>query len=214
MISRSLGPRLILPVIFMIIFRQYCEQKTKLIISMEKSEQALKRRIKKRIRWSVLLERISDTHFCRMFRMTPECFRLLCCRITASIGESNFKSEAYIDAFLIREGIVHDRLSIIARAHIASSGGFISGKVKTGITLRMLAGGSALDIAILFHVQKIFLSVLNDWVICSNLGNIYVESYLKNAEAMKKVAIGFSRRSDGVLRDAIGAFNCWLMRIT
>ena len=101
---------------------------------------------------------------------------------------------------------------------MTSSGGFISGEVKLGITLRMLAGGSALDLAILFdvsesHVQKIFLSVLKDWVICSNIGNIDIESYLKNDEAMKKVAIGFSRRSNGIPRGAIGDIDGWLVRI-
>ena len=31
---------------------------------------------------------------------------------------------------------------------------------------------------------------------------------------MKKVAVGFSKRSNGVLRGAIGAFDGWLVKIT
>ena len=54
--------------------------------------------------------------------MTLECFRLLCCKITASIGESNFKS-----TFLINEGLVHDCASIMSRAHMETTGCFISG---------------------------------------------------------------------------------------
>ena len=93
--------------------------------------------------------------------MTPECFRLLYCNIIASIGERNLKSEIYIDAFLIKEGIVHDCVSIMARAHMVTTGGFISREVTLAITLIMLAGGSVLDLGILLdvsesHVKKIF----------------------------------------------------------
>ena len=121
--------------------------------------------MKKRIRWSVVLECISDTHFRRIFCMTRECFILLCGKIIASIGESNFKSEAYIDAFLTKEGIVHDCVSIMTRAHMLSSGGFISGEVKLAITIKLVAGGSTLDLAVLFdalesHVKSILVKVL------------------------------------------------------
>ena len=109
--------------------------------------------------------------------MTRECFTLLCGKIIASIGESNFKSEAYIDAFLIKEGIVHNRVSIMASANMATTGCFISGEVKLAITLRLLAGGSILDLAILFdvsdsHVKTLFVQVLKDWIIQSNIGHI------------------------------------------
>ena len=40
------------------------------------------------------------------------------------------------------------------KAHEKTSGGFISGEIKLTITIRMLAGGSALDLAVLFDVSK------------------------------------------------------------
>ena len=40
-----------------------------------------------------------------------------------------------------------------------------------------------------------------------NIGQIDIESYLKDDEAMKKVSIGFSRHSNSVLRGATGAID-------
>ena len=42
------------------------------------SKYAKKRRVKKRIKWSTVGERISDKQFRRMFRMTRKCFAELC----------------------------------------------------------------------------------------------------------------------------------------
>jgi hypothetical protein len=40
----------------------------------------------------------------------------------------------------------------IANAHIHSTGGFVSSEVKLALTLRLLAGGSYMDLALLFDV--------------------------------------------------------------
>ena len=37
--------------------------------------------------------------------------------------------------------------------------------------------------------------------------------YINDDEAMSKVALGFSKRSNGVLRGAIGAIDGWLVKI-
>ena len=37
-------------------------------------------------------------------------------------------------------------------AHVLASGGYISGEVKLAITIRLLAGGDALDLALIFDV--------------------------------------------------------------
>ena len=99
------------------------------------------------------------------------------------------------------------------------SGGFISGEIKLAITIRMLAGRSSLDLAVLFgvsvsHCQTVFIKVLTDWIIKLNIGQIDIESYLSNNDAMKRVAIGFSQRSGGVLKGDIGAIDGWLVKIT
>ena len=39
------------------------------------------------------------------------------------------------------------------RAHAATSGGYVSGEVKLGITLRLLAGGDILDIDAIFDIS-------------------------------------------------------------
>ena len=93
---------------------------------------AKKRQKKSRIPWSSVDARISDKQFRRMFRMTRDCFSLLCQDITMAIGESQFKSESYINTFLNKKGSVY-------HAHRISSGGVISGETKLAITLRLLA---------------------------------------------------------------------------
>ena len=53
---------------------------------------------KQRIRWSYIIHTLSDNQFKRMYRMSKEYFNLLCERIIASISESEFKAENYIDS--------------------------------------------------------------------------------------------------------------------
>ena len=67
--------------------------------------------------------------FRRMFRMTRECFTLLYFSIIGAIGESQFKSQLYIDAFLCGTSVYG--------ANILAKGGYISGKVKLAITIRL-----------------------------------------------------------------------------
>ena len=81
-----------------------------------------------------------------------------------------FKSQAYVDAFLSEENIIPSLLYNIYKAHEKTSGGFVSGEVKLAITIRMLAGGSALDLAVLFdvseaHCKRLFIDVLKNWII-------------------------------------------------
>ena len=180
---------------------------------------ALKRRKKTRFTWSQINERISDNHFRRMFRMNRDCFKLLCHKIISKIGESKFKSEEYISAFLSNPfSPLSSRASLIHYAHCHTTGGYISGEVKLGISLRLLAGGDALDLAVMFDVghrwcKQILYDVLNNWIVEINLGNIDIEAYLSNEDELKRVSKGFSKRSNGILLGAIGAIDGWLVRI-
>ena len=95
--------------------------------------------------------------------MTRDCFALLCSSIISKIGEKQFKSEAYIDAFLKGKDPMYE-------ANTQTTGGYISGEVKLAITLRLLAGGDALDLGVMFDVQtyhcnKIMYDVLKFWII-------------------------------------------------
>ena len=67
----------------------------------------------------------------KIFCMNRECFDLLSQRIITSIGESKFKSEVCIDAFLKGKYNMYD-------ANVKTTGGYISGEVKLGVTLRLL----------------------------------------------------------------------------
>ena len=179
--------------------------------SNRNSEGAKKRRKKKRISWSAVSSRISDYQFRRMFRMSRECFSLLCQKITCSIGEKAFKSESYIDAFLRGK----DKMF---KAHEFTSGGYISGETKVAITLRLLAGGDSYDIGVIFdisykHCEKIFYHVLLSWIINTGIGKIDMENYLDDLAEMKSVSHGFSKRSNGILKGAVGAIDGWLVRI-
>ena len=183
------------------------------------SAAALNRRKKRRIIWSEINDRISDNHFRRMFRMNRNCFKLLCQKIISTVGESKFKSEEYIAAFLVNP---YSPLSLqsakIHNAHCYTSGGYISGEVKLAISLRLLAGGDAYDLAVMFDIghrwcKQILYDVLNNWIVGINLGNIDIESYLNNEEEMNRVSRGFSKRSNGILQGAIGAIDGWLVKI-
>ena len=172
---------------------------------------AKKRRKKERLLWSEVNLRISDLHFRRMFRMTRKCFDLLCSKIIAAVGERAFKSEAYIDAFLKGKNPMYD-------AHVKTCGGYISGEVKLAVTLRLLAGGDALDLGVIFDIvphkiNMIVYSVLRNWIKKPNIGGINMQAYLNNDNAMENASLGFSQRSHGVLKGAIGAIDGWLVRI-
>ena len=179
--------------------------------SNRNSEGAKKRRKKKRIKWSEVSSRISDYQFRRMFRMSRECFSLLCQKITCGVGEKVFKSECYIDAFLRGKDKMFN-------AHECTSGGYISGETKVAVTLRILAGGDSYDLGVIFdisykHCEKIMYDVLLNWIIATGIGKIDMENYLDDLAEMKSVSHGFSKRSNGILKGAVGAIDGWLVRI-
>ena len=88
-----------------------------------------------------------------MFRMTMPCFVELCQTIIGKVGESNFKSQAYIDSFLRGNGTIYN-------ANEKATGGYISVEIKLTITIRLLAGGDAYDLAVIFDVYPLHLSAI------------------------------------------------------
>ena len=120
--------RRILPFILYVSFNQFIVDYNAWDEYLKKSHKAKCRRNKRRITWSSVNERISDTQFRRMFRMSRECFSLLCGYVIASKGEKAFKSESYIHAFLETKNPMY-------MAYEKTSGGFISGETKLAITL-------------------------------------------------------------------------------
>ena len=154
---------------------------------------------------------MSKYQFRRMFRMSIDCFEELCQTIICAIGERKFKSQHYIDAFLSDKDSMYE-------ANRVASGGYISGEVKLATTIRLLAGGDALDLAIIFdiyptHLLNIFEEVLGEWIIDQNLGKMDILKYLCDKDAMARVSHGFSKRYNGVLKGIIGTIDGWLVKI-
>lgn len=132
-------------------------------------------------------------------------------QINKGVGERVFKSKSYIAAFLKNKDPMYD-------GNVHTTAGYISGEVKVGITLRILSGGTALDLGVLFHMRsnhchKILYEVLLQWIIKNDMGNINIDAYLFDVGALTKVSNGFARLSNGILKGAIGAIYGWLERI-
>ena len=115
--------------------------------------------------------------------MSRECFSLLCQKIICGIGEKAFKSESYINAFLIGKDQMFN-------AHERTSGGYISGETKVAVSLRLLAGGVIFDISYK-HCEKILYDVLLHWIINTGIGLIDMENYLDDLEEMNTMSHGF-----------------------
>jgi hypothetical protein len=146
-----------------------------------------------------------------MFRMSKDCFKHLCDQIISAVGEKSFKSESFIET--------HLKNTSIHGAHEVTSGGYISGEVKVALTLRILAGGSYLDIALIFrcgssYVTPIFHDVLRNWICNDRVIKIPNEEYFRDIEAMKQTANKFSNgRSRGIINGVIGSIDGWLVKI-
>ena len=109
---------------------------------------------KKRVTWAHFLTVISDTHFRQMFRMSEPVFTKLCGLICEQVTEDQFRPEAYL---LKKKGNDEEELKLIA------------GEVKIAVSIRLLAGGSYLDLVPLFgvsssHLYNVFEQFLQ-WII-------------------------------------------------
>ena len=104
------------------------------------------------------------------------------------------------------------------KAHHVSTGGFVSGEVKLALTLRLLAGGSYLDLSLLYEVSPtnvydIFHDVIKNWLLDKNLVDISGIDYVTDEERLEKVALEFARKSEGLFNGCIGAIDGWIVKI-
>jgi hypothetical protein len=117
---------------------------------------------KQRPNWEVFSSKITALHFRRMFRMTLDAFTILCKRICTKVGEERFRSEAFIAEQ--EQRLEQQRLEDVERKIPP-----IAGEIKVAISIRMLAGGSYLDLVPLFDVSKSHLYNIFDtfiaWVL-------------------------------------------------
>jgi hypothetical protein len=190
--------------------------RNKIEIGRSRSKVAKLRKKKKRLCWSTFQASLTDTQFRRMYRMNRRTFLNLCNVIESNVGVDEFKSERYLESLETQNSMIGS----ISRAHGATSSGFVSGEIKVAITLRILAGGSYLDLFVIYnifqtHAYKIFHDTLKNWICNDEIFSINGEQYLNDLEAMKEVAKGFEQNCRcGVFRGCIGAVDGWLVKIS
>ena len=109
-------------------------------------------------------------------------------------------------------------MSHVIRAMKKSLGGFVCGEVKLAIALRILAGGSYLDVSDIFHVVPtscfpMFHKTMKNWICTNPYHDIDIKKYLTDENSMKKTAYKFSQSSRGLFKNVIGALDGWLVKI-
>jgi hypothetical protein len=151
--------------------------------------------------------------------MSKDCFFLLCDQIKSNVGEHVFRSEGYLHDLYRGRHIPHPddgkyvrRMMNLALAAKAYQGDFISGEVKVALTLHLLAGGSYLDLSLIFETNAsyalaIFHQVIRDWILDDRLVKINGMEYCQDEARMNEVALQFARGSEGVIGGCIGAID-------
>jgi hypothetical protein len=146
--------------------------------------------------------------------MSPDLFERLCSTIVDIVGEKEFKREEYL-CHLMED---HDPSDNIVVAHAYSTGGFISGEIKLATTLRLLGGGSFMDMALMFgssfnHAHKIVGEVVEKWLLHPQFYPINGIAYCSDEFQMREVAEQFHIASQGVMSGCIGALDGWIVKV-
>ena len=106
----------------------------------------------------------------------------------------------------------------LAKGHLVSTGGIISGKVKLAITLQMLARGSYLDLGLIFgtgstYPYAIFHHVVLNWICDDRLVDISGVEYCQDEDQMNAVTINFADGSNHLFSGCIDAVDGWIVKI-
>ena len=137
--------------------------------------------------------------------MSKECFNLLCERINASVGESEFKTENYIDSLYQDCVCTHPYLT----AHQIRNNGIICGEIKLAIILRLIARASYLDLFLLYgisyqHRYTIFHHVNSKWICNDNVSSIQFHQNLEDEESVLNTSQEFvNGASGGFFKDVL-----------
>jgi DDE superfamily endonuclease len=138
-------------------------------------------------------------HFRRMFRMSLQAFNLLCSRISTAISEERFRPEALYPP----------------RDDVKVPG--IPGEVKVAVAIRMLAGGSYLDLAPLFDVSTSHLyQILDDflsWIL--DTFEFPLVGWLRQRKwhEITSRAAAFAEKTDGVFYGPFAALDGLAVRV-
>lgn len=147
--------------------------------------------------------------------MNKYLFQDLCTRIETCVGPDEFKSEQFLEARLLSPP---KQSNNIIHAHQKSTGGMICGEVKLAIVLRILGGGSYLDMAMIFkptfnHANKLFVRVISHWLCHRSFYPINGIEYIKDDKRLSEVATQFALSSGDVMNGCIGAVDGWVVKI-
>jgi DDE superfamily endonuclease len=149
---------------------------------------------KQRPNWEAFSTRITDVHFRRMFRMNIDAFTNLCTHISRSIGQERFRSEA----FLAEKREDEEQIFSSDERKIP----LIAGEIKVAISIRMLAGGSYIDLVSLFHVSKSHLYNIVDlflhWILKTFEFPLVPWLRERNWQALTNLANLYAEKSNGV----------------
>jgi DDE superfamily endonuclease len=168
-----------------------------------KQQQRLNRSLpieKRRPTWAQFSDKLTSNHFRRMFRMTEGSFKVLCTNIRNKIGDDVFQPE---DPF----AVVPDRIVP-----------FFCGETKVAISIRMLAGGSYLDLVPLFdistsHLYKTFHDFI-DWILLTFEFPLPRWLREENWQPLLDRANHFAEKSDGIFYGPFAANDGLAIRIT
>ncbi len=147
---------------------------------------------------------------------------MLCTNIKSNVGEGAFKSEQYLSELLSTlappNSVAECRMRGIALGHYMYTGVIICGEVKLAIALCMLAGGSYLDLGIIFgtgstHPYAIFHNVILNWICNDGLVKISGIGYCKDEDRMNAIARDFADGSNHLFSGCIGAVDGWIVKI-
>ncbi len=174
------------------------------------------RRLRTRRSWAIFMDDLSDKQFRRYFRMSKDLFNILCRRIEEIVGVHKFMSEDHLNEIMSSPHV--DRSMNIYFAHAKSTGGVLPGEVKLASTLRILGGGTYMDMGMLFdtsfnHMHKVFKYVIVNWLSHKSFYNINGIEYCSDENRMQEVALQFSQSSLGVMNGCIGALDGWVVKI-
>ena len=158
--------------------------------------------------------------FYRLFRMQKSSFHRLCQRVRSAVGESQFKSEYYLETLKNEEsGLGSSQAGCLYRNSRNFSGDDVSGEWKMGLALRYLAGATCFDLYLWSHInpnhiKKIVDHVLQHWICCDEVIKIdYYKQVLSHDTNMGRIRREFSYKTNGIIAGCVRAVDGWLVKI-
>jgi hypothetical protein len=188
------------------------DDELKLLLEIEKEEcrRHRKQRVKRvdRMLFKKEMDRWPEYRIKRFFRMSSTSYKKLCQILCDCVGEATFIPQSMLDEEKGRQ----------QQGAITSSGGKLSGETRVAIFLRLLAGGTYLDLMVIFQVvhDPIYRSfkMVCKWVMKAFKFPLVPALESEDLEYFKSVSSSFAEgASHGVFKGCIGALDGLAVRI-